>query len=1121
MNPLWNELPELREIAARLRAVHRRWLLLSAGRVALSVIGIVCALFWALVLVEHLWGLSVAARYTIWAIAALVAAVGLVAFLNRWFGAVPLRERALDLERYAPELREQLVTAVEMADSDELRRLGYSPLLYNHTVRIARAALDKIDLGGFWRRARVQHGLRVLGIGVVATLILSFIFPAPAGRTLLALANPSLELLRPVPFTWHSDPGDKRVMQYDDVELAAIASGPKPPSEAVLQWRYLDGDEWFTENITAENHDAERHFSYTLAALPKSIRYRFEANGRESSDYTVTVARRPELTGVTATCQPPRYTRINPFTLTSDQDKWIVPDKSLITLAIQSDRALAAGYLLFADSTRSPITVVDSGGTAEFRLDGSQTVRVFVTDTAGLSNYDPVPVEIEAVPDLSPQIAFLKPGQDRDIPESMTIPMALALLDDYGFSKLEMIYHTVGENGESDERTQNLSLPADFGKEGVFEFAWSLLDARLFPGDRVIYRARVYDSETPKAKWAETETFALRLPTLDEIIAETERDQEERTDKVAEAVIQQQKMAEDLREMARQLAGKQKVEWENKQQLEEAMATQKKLAEQMKEWADDIEKEADKLAQNRMASLEMLQKMNEISRLMREVMTPEMEEMMKKLREAMEAMTPEEMRKALEENQMNQEQLMAQLDRALEQLRQLQLQQMMENLLRTAERLAEAQEKQNAATQNDPDRHVQDSLARQEEALQKELAELQAKAQELQEKNEEYGGRPEIKEFAQTVQECKAGADMQKMAQNLQQGKPSEAGEAGESASKQLRDMLGEMQQQMMSMQSQMNAEQMQKLRDLAAQTLEMSDEVETMGDSTGQCSAQSPKLHEMAAKQAAVAKGIEQLLQEFDAQAKQNLFIQPEIREALQQGQQLSDQATQSMLDRDGRSAQSFQYESMFSLNEAAEGLMESLDNQGQCQGQNPGQGKMHEGMQQLSEQQQQLNQQSQAMANPYGLSPSEQQAAKRLSAQQQAIQKQMRDLAGQYEQSRDRLGRLDEMAKTMDEVIEDMAQGEIHDQTLERQRNIYNRMLDFDKSLQRQDYENRRQSRAGTEVAHDSPGPLTAEEMGRKTDAARWEKFRNEWYPQRFRALVKDYFDAVSRNPSETESP
>ena len=1117
MNPTPERPDELTGLFGRLSAIHRSWLWRRALRWLAIAVGLAAASFWILALVEYAWGLSTTVRWTILGTLALGILTGLVMLVRALVGTVPFRQRALDLEQHDSSLREQLVTAVEMADGHELKKRGYASWLYLHTVAEALRRLDALNLRPYWARAGVRRGLYWAGAGLVLSTLMALLAPSLAGRTLFALTNPQVEIPRPEPFTWKVETDPAPVLQYEDIVLSAQAVGTRLPVEARLLWRYADEGDWFSETLVPELDGENARFAHTLAAVPQSLSFRFEADGRSSEPARINVVRRPELTGITATCRPPAYTGTREFTLRNSDHRWVVPAGSKIELLARSDRPLGSGYVAFADSSRAPLEIDGQSGRTTWRVSGPQTLRVFVLDTAGFANFDPVPVDVDVVADLTPQVAFLEPGKDRDIPDAMVVPMTIALLDDYGFSRLEMIFRVSGENGERPEQSLDLPLPKNFGREGIFQFNWSLNDARLFPGDRVIYRARAYDNDQPKAKWAETESFVLRLPTLDEIIAETERNQSERTDKVAETVIQQRKMAEDLRQMAQEMVGKDKVEWEDRQQAEQLLATQEKLAKDLEQWADEMEKEAQKLADNRMTSLEMLQKMNEVARLMQEVMTPEMKEALEKLRQAMESLSPEEMRQALEEFKMTEEELLAQLDRALAQLRSMQLEQMMENMLRKAEQLAENQEKQNRGAESAADQRALDSMAREEEALKNELSELKQKAAELIQKSKEYGGPPQIEEFAQNVQENEAGMDMDDMTQEMKKGNRTSAGESGKEASKKLRDMLAGMQQQMMSMKSQMTAEQTAKLRELAERSIDLSDEQEALGDSVGNVSRESLALRDLAARQLALKSGIEALARDVTEEAQKNLFLKPEVRQHLKASEGHAAEAVQSLIERNGGGSQSFQYESMISLNDATKGLLESLDNQSQCQGQAPGEGKMHQGMQNLADQQMQLNQQTEGTRNPFGLTPSQQQAAKRLSAQQQGIQQQMEELGSQYSDSRDRLGRLEEMARSMDEVVEDLSGGTLTDATLERQRKIYNRMLDFQKSLQRQDFENRRQSREGTDLAGRTPGSLRNADPGLPDESARWEKFKNEWYPARFRALIKDYFETVSR-PTRT---
>ena len=258
-------------------------------------------------------------------------------------------------------------------------------------------------------------------------------------------------------------------------------------------------------------------------------------------------------------------------------------------------------------------------------------------------------------------------------------------------------------------------------------------------------------------------------------------------------------------------------------------------------------------------------------------------------------------------------------------------------------------------------------------------------------------------------------------------------------------------------------------------------------------------------------------ITEEFDRQAKQNLFLSPEVRRHLKEAQQKAQRAIGTLSARNGPASQGLQYETMFSLNQASQSLMESMQNQSQCQGHSPGQSEMQGGMQGMAQQQQQLNQQSQGMRNPFGMTPEQQEGVKRLAAQQESIRQQMNDLGNQFARNRERLGRFEEMSKSMAEIIADMQQGELTDATLERQRKVYNRMLDFQKSLQRQDFEDRRRSRSGSDIVGRNPEPVDHTRGNDESDAARWEEFRNEWYPPGFRALVKEYFETVSRRTSD----
>ena len=144
--------------------------------------------------------------------------------------------------------------------------------------------------------------------------------------------------------------------------------------------------------------------------------------------------------------------------------------------------------------------------------------------------------------------------------------------------------------------------------------------------------------------------------------------------------------------------------------------------------------------------------------------------------------------------------------------------------------------------------------------------------------------------------------------------------------------------------------------------------------------------------------------------------------------------------------------------------------------------------------------------------MSPSERQQLARLKAEQQSIQKGVEDIHSDVGDQRDMLGRLDKLADEMKRVVEDMEKGEVTSETRERQRRIYTRMLDFQQSLDKQDYKDERKARFGQDIQRSSPGPLDAlrgltdEEYDRLLT-----RYQEEGYPPEYEETIKEYFRAL----------
>ena len=98
------------------------------------------------------------------------------------------------------------------------------------------------------------------------------------------------------------------------------------------------------------------------------------------------------------------------------------------------------------------------------------------------------------------------------------------------------------------------------------------------------------------------------------------------------------------------------------------------------------------------------------------------------------------------------------------------------------------------------------------------------------------------------------------------------------------------------------------------------------------------------------------------------------------------------------------------------------------------------------------------------------------------------------------------------MKKVVEDIEGGTLDESTLRRQEQIHSRMLDFQRSMERQDFSEERKAQAGEDIVRKSPPQLMfSSPNNRSSYQDRLQKYMNEGYPAEYEELIKEYFRAV----------
>lgn len=212
-----------------------------------------------------------------------------------------------------------------------------------------------------------------------------------------------------------------------------------------------------------------------------------------------------------------------------------------------------------------------------------------------------------------------------------------------------------------------------------------------------------------------------------------------------------------------------------------------------------------------------------------------------------------------------------------------------------------------------------------------------------------------------------------------------------------------------------------------------------------------------------------------------------------------------------DGNRSLSFQFESLHNLNQAAKSLLESMENvEKSCSGNSNA---LFQKLESFCQKQNGINTQTLELSDLGQYSIEQQAEMARLAAEQEVLRKSLESLNQELGNRSQILGSLEDIAKEMKKVIADLERHKVDQNTIERQKKIFSRLLDSEKSLTRRDYSQRRKAELGEDIFRKSPQQFSPEigALSQK-EKERNHRLSSETYPQEYEEAIKKYFKALS---------
>ncbi len=1078
-------------------------LLVGAFVLALSLLGFLMGSFFTLPTIVRIIYLG---------IFFLVLAVGLSWFCIRVLVHKPSFDSlSLKIEEKYPQLQNRLIGSLQLYDKLKKNPFGYSTDMIEAVIQEADEISQDLNFKEVVNKKSLRKTLKITCSLAVLFLAFTLIFPVSMNFSFYVFSHPLTEIEHPQKFYFMVSPGDYEAVKYSDVRIGIKAEGEKPVLVKLL-WRNL-GAEWNQEELrkTEEIEGKDVDFRYTFKEVKRSFDYYVEADGIKSEQYRVSVVDKPRVIGLKMIFDYPTYTRLQTVVLDENDGNINAIKGTKVTIEAQANKPLKSASLIFKEAVEKDMKIENNKATAQIKVLKDDSYHIEITDSSGNKNQDPIEYSITAIFDGYPQVEVVEPGQDQDLTESMELKLLIRAEDDYGFSDLKLFYQVLSGGMESKEKTLPIPIKEKDNSRIELDYLWNLSDLGLVPSDVVRYRVEIYDNDNISGpKKGVSGTYHARLPSIAEIIRDIDRQHSDQIVDLEEIQKEEKKLHEKLEKLSRELLRETKMDWEKQKEAEEILKDQREMAEKLKDLTEGLKSSSEKLEENRLATLEMIEKMMELRKLLEEVASPELKEAMKKLQEALSELDPEKIRQALKNMQFSAEEMIQKMDRTIALLKRMKAEQKMDIAIKMLEDLTQQQEGINKKLK-DIDEEKISELSDEESAVLKKTEFLEENLSQLSDLLTELDLLPEtdIRTLRNLVKDSGIKESLAQMKEKLSQNQRAQSQESGGACSAKFTEMGKTCSSLKQKMQSRSLGNILAEIKKAVFNLLYLSENQESLLEKTEKLSEGDFILRELAGEELNLQTGGDQVAKDLEELSLKSYFLSTDIGKWISESVAMMEKAVKYLDQRNRTVALTHQREALYGLNQTAKKLMEAMDNVGgSCSG--SGMEELFSQLQSMCKKQSGINQKTLDFEGQCpNLTLAQQAELARLAAEQETVRKSMEQLAKEFGERKEILGSLDRMADQIAEVVKDLQSENVTEKTIGTQERILSRLLDAEKSLTQRDYSKDRKAEVGEDIARKSPEELPFD-LGEKDQLEKeWlKKVFEENYPKEYEELIQEYF-------------
>lgn len=656
-----------------------------------------------------------------------------------------------------PEVRDKLKNLVQLKNDDVKSELLLA------SIQQKSQELKPIP---FTSAVNYKGNIRYLRLLIFPVIILFFIVLAGKidsfSESFSRLSHYKTEYLPPAPFRFLIENESLSLKENEDFILRVKTIGNIAPETAKIQY---NGQDFFLKYI------APGSFEYHFKNVEKPINFRLFSNDVSSEEFDLNLIKVPKLLNFEMYLDYPSYTQQTDQRIKGTGNA-LIPEGTKVRWEFSTRNAEEININTLDSTYTLKAAVVTTSFSKTLKSNLPYSISV---SNAEVKNFETLEYEIHIVKDQYPKIS-LQTKQDSIRQDVQYFKGEVS--DDYGLSKLELVYYPVAS--EDSLKTVDISISRETFDAFHFTFPGNL---DLQRGTSYNFFFRIFDNDKINGrKSVKSETFGFRKKTRTEEEQDRLEQQSNTIENLGKTMEDFEKANEELEEISKSQKENQNLDYNDKKRLEDFLKRQKQQNELMKSYSEKLEKSLEKMdGEDRRPMAEELQKRLQSN----EKRLEENEELLKELEEYSDKIQREELAKKLDELSKQNKSQKRSLEQLLELTKRYYVEEKKQKLAREVQQLGEKQERLSEAEQeNTPEN--QKELNEDFNEFQDEMDELEKENDNLKkptdlsrepvdEKSIEKNQKEAIEDLKNSKEkkakekQSKAGQEMKKMAQKMQE----------------------------------------------------------------------------------------------------------------------------------------------------------------------------------------------------------------------------------------------------------------------------------------------------------------------------------------------------------------